>query len=524
MFKLLVAEREYADYQYLRGLADLERLGVDEIDYCDNGLTALEKIIAGRPDLVLTNIQLPGMDGLELMHRCREAGISSVFAVVSPWRRFDYVQSALRLGAADYLVKPVDAAELTRVVETAVEQRRAEEARDLSGKLFQTRRALRDSFMSAFTAPGGTGGYDLEELNRTFHFSLRPGIFRTAIVALSGLPEAEKGVFLPALAQSFRARFDPLCYEMIPYIRGDERILLTFNYAPAGETEQHFPDLLEIVREHLHKRDCDRASFSIGLGAAETDCRNLRHTLATAERAVLCRMMRGPDQLFIYDRMKFDDVHGEDVLTPTLLGELRAAAEKLDAAAFRAAAASAYASISPYTDPAVILDIWGATADIVCAACGEAGGGAMTQEERSGLRERLWTQPSVPASRDALSRWAEERFEACRYARKNSRPVRSAKRYIEEHYMEPLTLEHIAEHVHLNASYFSIIFKKQTGQNFSDYLTGCRIEAAKKLLRETNLPVSAVCEAVGYLDRKYFSRTFMKLVGIKPSAYRTLHG
>ena len=524
MFKMLVAESEYADFQYLEGLADLERLGVDEIEYCDSGTAALEKIIDGRPDLVFTNIQLPGMDGIELMRRCRDNGISCTFVVVSRWRRFEYVQSVLRLGAADYLVKPVDAADLTRVVEAAVEQRRAEEARDLSDKLFHTRRALRNSFMASFITADSDAVYDMDELNRKFHFSLRPGLFRTAVIALNGLPEQEKGVFLPALAQSFRARFDPVCYEMIPYIQKDECVMLTFNYAPGGETERHFPDLLDILREHLHKRDCDRASFSIGLGAPETDFRQLRRTLATAERAALCRMLRGTDQMFDYEKMKFDDVHGEDVLTPTVLSELRAAAEKLDTGEFRAAVASAFASVSPYSDPALILDIWGAAMDAVCAVCSANGAAAVTREAREALWDALRAESSVASSRDTLVRWAGERFEACRYERKNSRPVRAAKRYIEEHYMDPLTLEHIAEHVHLNASYFSIIFKKQTGQNFSDFLTGCRIEAAKKLLRETDMPVSAVCESVGYLDRKYFSRTFMKLVGIKPSAYRTLHG
>lgn len=525
MFRMLVVESEYADYQYLTGLVDLERLGVDETEYCADGADALEKILSFQPDLVLTNIQLPGsIDGIELLRRCRDAGISCAFVVVSRWRRFEYAQSVLRLGAADYLVKPVDAADLERVVSTMVERRRAAEARELSEKLFLTRRALRNSFMAPFTSHAGKGAYELSELNSTYHFSLQAGVFRSAIILLNGLPEVEKPVFLPAVAQSLRARFDPLCYEMIPYIRGSERLTLTLNYDPAGEAEAHFPDLLEIVREHMRKRGCGNAGFSIGLGAPETDVRELQRTLVTAERAVLCRMLRGGEQMFDYEKMKFDAVHGEDVLTPTLLSELRGASEKLDAAAFRAAVSSAFASVSPYTDPAVMLDIWGAAADAVCATCGEAGAAAVSPEGRAALVEALQAETSVPAARDTLCRWAEEQFDACRTERKNSRPVRAAKRYIEERYMEPLTLERIAEHVHLNASYFSIIFKKQTGQNFSDFLTACRIEAAKRLLRETDMPVSAVCEAVGYLDRKYFSRTFMKLVGIKPSAYRTLHG
>ena len=526
MFKLLIAESEYADYQYLMGLADLEKLGVDEVVYCDSGTAALEKILGEGPDLVLTNIQLPGMDGFELMHRCRENGISCTFVIVSKWRRFEYAQSAMRLGAADYLVKPVEAAELVQAVTTAVNRRRAEEARGLSDQLFLTRQALRNSFMATFTsaAPDRAEEYDLEKLNRTYHFSLHPGVFRAAIISLAGLPETVRSIFLPALTQNIRARFDPLCYELIPYIRGEDRLTLSFNYAPDGEIAGRFHELPDVVRELLSKWDCEKTVFSVGLGAPETDVKLLRRTLDTAERAVRCGLLRGAGQFFDYEKLKFDDVNGEDILTPTLLSELRGSVERLDAGAFRSAVGSAFASVSPYTDPAVIMDILNAAVGAVYTVCGESGYTAVTREARTGILEALRDESTVSGTRETLCRWAEEQFRACKFERQNSRPVRIAKHYIEAHYMEPLTLEHIAEHVHLNASYFSIIFKKQTGQNFSDFLTGCRIEAAKQLLRETDMPVSGVCEAVGYLDRKYFSRTFMKLVGIKPSAYRTLHG
>lgn len=90
--------------------------------------------------------------------------------------------------------------------------------------------------------------------------------------------------------------------------------------------------------------------------------------------------------------------------------------------------------------------------------------------------------------------------------------------------LKTLTLEETSKHVHLNASYLSIVFKKETGQNFSDYLTSYRIEMAKNMLRQGDMSIAAISEAVGYADSKYFSRIFTRLVGIKPSAYRALHG
>lgn len=527
MFKLLVAESEYEDYLRLTGLTDLEKLGVDRIDRCADGAEALEQILREEPDAVLTAIDLPGLDGLELIRRCREAGCGCDFVVVSRHRRFHYAQYALRLGAVDYLTKPVNAIELKRVVSAMTERRSLGAGEAFSSRLFLTRRALRNSFMAAFTSaaePEAAGPYSLDRLNRTYHFNLREGAFRTAIIALHRLPETEKGAFLPALVRSVRARFDPLCHEMIPYIRGEERLTLTFNYSPGGAAEQRFSELSDLTRELLRKQACAGTDFSIGLGAPETDVKNLRRTLDTAERALRCRLLRGENQLFDYTRMKFDAVNAQDILTPTLLSELRASVERLDAGAYRSAVGSAFASVSAGTDGAVVIDILHAAVDAVWRVCGEAGYLAVTRETRAAILEALEDETTLPGTRETLCRWASEQFSACKRERQNSRPVRAARRYIQTHYMEPLTLEQIAGYVHLNASYFSIIFKKQTGQNFSDFLTECRVEAAKTLLRDTDLSVSAVCEAVGYLDRKYFSRTFTKLVGIRPSAYRTLHG
>ena len=524
MFRLLIVQSEYADYSQLCATVDFRQMGVDEVEWCGDGQTAFEKILKDAPDAVFTDIRLPGLDGIELLSRCREHGIACRFVIVSRWARFEYAQSVMRLGAEDYLVKPVERSELLRVIGSLVEDHRAQEAKDINQRLFSTRRALRNSFMAAFTAADAPEHYSIEELNQTYHFKFREGVFRSAIISIYDLPQSECGVFLPALAQNMRARFDPLCYEMIPYIRGNERLTLTFNYAEESAAGAHFGDLLDILEEHKQKRGCDKVSFSIGLGTPETDIRDLHRTLETAERAVRCRMFRGPNQLFAYDSMRFEAINGEDLLTPTVLGELRSSVDLLDYAAFRRTLDSAFAPVSYNTDPAAVIDISRAAADAVFCGCRDAGYAAVTKEDRNVLLDALSDSPSLSNLIDGLADWTQTKFAQCQEERRSSRPVRTAQRYIQTHYMEPLTLEHIAEQVHLNASYFSIVFKKQTGRNFSDFLTECRIEAAKQLLRETDMNVSDICEKVGYLDRKYFSRTFTKLVGVKPSVYRTLHG
>ncbi len=104
------------------------------------------------------------------------------------------------------------------------------------------------------------------------------------------------------------------------------------------------------------------------------------------------------------------------------------------------------------------------------------------------------------------------------------RPVRMAKQYIQNHYSEPITQEEVSSAVGLSAAYFSALFKKVEGEGFAKYLINVRMEQAKVLLRETNTPVSKICQQVGYNDLKHFTHTFEKATGVKPSVYRKMYG
>ena len=104
------------------------------------------------------------------------------------------------------------------------------------------------------------------------------------------------------------------------------------------------------------------------------------------------------------------------------------------------------------------------------------------------------------------------------------RPIRKAKEYIQNHYGEPMTLEEVSGEVGLSPTYFSVLFKKTEGEGFARYLINVRMEQAKILLRETNLPVVEICKKVGYNDLKHFTQTFEKATEVKPSTYRKLYG
>ena len=140
----------------------------------------------------------------------------------------------------------------------------------------------------------------------------------------------------------------------------------------------------------------------------------------------------------------------------------------------------------------------------------------------------VYHHPSDPTSRkvsclgDFQKKYIQEQAE--RYETDTIRPVRKAKEYIQNHFSDPLTLEEVSEIVGLSTAYFSALFKKTEGEGFAKYLINVRMEQAKLLLRESNLPVTEICRRVGYNDPKHFTHTFEKAAGVKPSTYRKLYG
>lgn len=110
--------------------------------------------------------------------------------------------------------------------------------------------------------------------------------------------------------------------------------------------------------------------------------------------------------------------------------------------------------------------------------------------------------------------------ELLRHGREYLNAIRAAKLYIQQNFQKKISLEDVARNVNHNASYFSRMFSKETGQSFTDYLTGVRIEYAKKLLTDTDIRLSEVSELCGFNNQYYFSHTFKKTTGLAPGEWR----
>ena len=141
------------------------------------------------------------------------------------------------------------------------------------------------------------------------------------------------------------------------------------------------------------------------------------------------------------------------------------------------------------------------------------------------MDKRFWHCTDMAAVYRLLRQGIQAEIQRLKEAKalREMRPITEAKHYIQQHYQEALRLEDVSTPEGFNATYFSTLFKKETGQNFMDYLTELRISKAKELLCGEELSVQDVAEQVGYRDLKYFSRLFKKLTGVSPSDYKKLY-
>jgi two-component system response regulator YesN len=523
MLTVFMAERDNEQLERVLGLVNWGVYGFDVAGHCGDGITAMEFILRALPDLVLINDDLPRLSGIDLISHIREHGISCDFVIIGETESFEIAHKSMHFGVEEYLIKPVNRDELIRVLKKYAERRQSVNSRDINERFLRTRRLLRNSFMDGFAALSAPEYYSLDHMNRKYHFQFSEGIFQSAVIVVKGTTEEENGEFLASVIVDVRARFDPVCYEMIPHIQGHFRASFIFNYGEDSRAGKMLPELFTIVKEHLKKCSYENAVFCVGIGLPEYDSAKLKRTMETAERAVLCGALRGHNKLYFYGRLEFDKFTSLDILTPTLLGGLKSSAESMDIDKFEQSIRKAFSPISFRTDPAILIDICRAAIEAVTDVVKTKDDTAGSPESKT-ILNRLMCETNLADIISALVSWARDlfstRLKECEYAR----PVREAMRYIEAYCTQPLSLERVAKQVHLNPSYFSTIFKTETGQNFSDYLVSCRVNEAKRLLRESNLKIAQICFAVGYNDNKHFAKVFIKSVGMKPSAYRALHG
>ena len=534
MQKILIADDEVGIIQLIKKLISTE-IDCEIVGETTDGMNALSMIEAIRPDIVITDIRMPGLNGIELIRATRKANIPVEFIIISGYKDFFYAQNAVKYGAADYLLKPIKADELNGALRRIGEKqgetdKLMSKIADMENAIAKNRIMKRKSFLASWIqqlTEAAASVPEMEPVGFEEVFHVEEGMFAVLILKLDFDERVEEDFLiknLEVLGDKYYRSISDLCIDGESYSKGC-RYYLLFH-----AKEQQMVEIIGRVKTLMKDRitQYNMYRFNAAIGSIVKSLNQIDYAFSSADYAIMQRFRAGNGKLIVYDK-------AESSLVKTRIPEdirqnIDRVVYSLDISAFHELFKKIYTEVcSQYHNDAYFIRNF--LIESVCYV--EL---RLHTDEESADEQSLRTYRDMVAGKIDFSCSVEELYSTClkcavglleqaRQERKEgiSRPIKCMKNYIREHYAKNLSLDEIVGSAELSNAYGSSIFKKETGMTITNYLIQVRMEEAQRLIRETNLTVNEIAYKVGYNDTRYFSKLFIKTVGIKPVDYRKFY-
>lgn len=503
---------------------DWEQLGFSLVGQAENGQEALELADLLRPDVILTDIKMPFMDGLELCGILTKRLPAARFVIFSGFDDFEYAKQAIRMNVFEYILKPINAPELCDVLRKLREQIGRERAErqdfeNLRRRYEESLPLLREMFLTRLLEGRFRPGWPADRAAR-YEIDLTASAWVVALAHFDSAGERDE-----LLTFSVQALFDENFS-----LRGCAGRSFLYNDSVAllagfgGE-----PDIFGLVEEI--NRVCKLSgsyldlTLTMGVGEPCSELEELHLSAKGARSALDYRVLVGAGRaIYIGDLepeagplLSFDENNERDLTGAVKLGS----EEEIRAEVGRLTGEIREARLSLSQCHLFFLEWFTCLLKL-------ARGANLDLEAVFGPDFTGSVQITDFSSADALEDWCLERClrirEMIGRQRTDSawRTVEKAKSFIAEQYAESdLSVEMLCDHLHLSPAYFSTLFKRETGMSFTAYVTEVRMERSAELLRSTEDKTYLIAEKTGYVDPNYFSYVFKKHFGMSPSKYRS---
>ncbi|MDD2970884.1 MAG: response regulator [Lachnospiraceae bacterium] len=529
MLKVVIADDEERICRLIQALMDWNALQMEVAGVASNGLEAIELVEELHPDILITDIRMPGCDGLELIQNVKKSNPQLEIVIISGYAHFSYAQTAMRYGVGNYLLKPINKLELTQTLEklrNAIADRNETESdikRLLKNSENDRNRMKHNLIWDLLEKEPPV--ITLDALEKEYYLQVKPGIFQGFCLKfdfdMKKVSEAAQKVVFEKAVDIIKGNMKPVCYELV-LCMGEHVAYGILNYAVKNQS-----DVRRIMRDCLNQLTVQKSilgpiDFSMAMGIPVKRPEELAESLKGSTRLIQERILVGTGH--VIEKMAESTGLQDSNLLEDFSRKILHALEVLsvdEAAATAGALQNAVTNMRNIRGYEIFELVKSAgnlfLMQIKCKDRNEKLRIYEQQCDQSGTITELF-QCLIMLQTDAMEQMKNERENDA------LRPIRLAKQYIQNHYSEQITLEQVSDVVGLSSGYFSVLFKKEIGEGFAKYLINIRIEQAKILLRETNGSVSDICKKVGYNDLKHFTHTFDKATGLKPGAYRKLYG
>ena len=534
MIKVFLAEDEVIIRNGIKNGIEWEKEGYEFVGEASDGELAYPMILEKRPDILITDIKMPFMDGLELSRLVKQELPDIHILILSGYDEFEYAKEAIKLKVAEYLLKPVSSAKLLEALgdirESIYQEREERELlKRYSEEMRENTEQEKLKFFSDLVSGGKISEEDAVEIGKKYDMDLQAGAYNVILFKILATAEDYKQ---PEKIEEIFEAVEKTAEESL-HVYSVQRGIDGWGFLLTAEDEEQIENRIAAFSESLTKtmEKYDGYLYYGGIGKTVTSLEHLQSSFREADKAFAGRFMQKSNQISTVKNMhvsqedeafqlsEFGATEKTRMLIEKFLNNgmpeeiesfAEACVEEVTEDNFRSLLMRQY----------IIMDIY----IVVMSFCEKLGVSKdKLEEETKDIKSRIGIIQTLQELREYLEDILGKAIELRNTVsgRRYSDIIEAAKRKINEAYMsEDISLNTVAVNVGMSPSYFSSVFSREVGKTFIEYLTEIRMDKAKELLTCSPMKTSEVGYEVGYNDPHYFSYIFKKTQGCSPKEYR----
>lgn len=517
MLKVIIVDDEYLIRDSMESIIPWNENGFEVIGKAKDGEEALALIDSNPPDLVICDILMPIMTGLELLEEVKSKYPKIFFICISGYDDFVYAQKSLNLGANAYILKPIEPNEIVAALQ------RIKESIMLSKEIVLNKQNIVSNIYYDLIS----GHFTIEKYYEYTNIlnTLKSQYFRTISIVWNNYTQSVSNLQLVHIME-YSDILNKLAYyvsdQNIFLSQGPDKKIICMTDDDPAKLEKNSNRLIKYIEKELKENFTQK--FSIGVGKIHLGLFELIDSYFESIKALSLVYLKG-DNKILYFNESFGELSSfypvflsiEDKMIGYMLNNDIANMSSMVNILTRQ---SIEGNVSSYDIQMFVRNLLYKAINCIIEA-------NLTVEDvienPNKLFSLLYSENDAEALYRLLLKTLEKISEALSASPFNSNAIiiSKAKQYIQNNYMKfNLSLVDVASHVNLHPAYFSAVFSKCENISFIDYLTNFRLEKAKKLLQNSSIKATQIANEIGYQNSTYFSTLFKKHVGLSPSEYR----
>ena len=537
LYRIILVDDEEEVRKSIIKKIDWAGAGFCVVGDAENGEDALEKIENLEPDVILTDIRMPYMDGLALAERVRQKYPSMKIIVFSGFDDFEYAKQAIKLNVTEYILKPVNVEELTAILKRikANLDQEIEQKRNVSllrENYIRSLPILREQFLNDLVSHSLEDGLAEEKLSE---YSLSLAGAKKWVTAAIDIERTEGG-HLPihkerdlipiSVMQILEENLSSYCRAAVfTSSRSSEAELSAIMAIDEENTQTGLIDVLGDICKEVRK--ILEVPITIGIGHSCLKLSEICSSYKGAVNALGYKAIVGSGStIYINDvepvsrgKLQFDGKDEAELIAAIKFGPR----EKIEGTVSAIIERMGDAKVHFRQCQAYMLSISNCIVQLIQMYDLDM---EEVFEQGTDYDDAYALIPKVQKIED-FAPWLKQVslsiYQELNRERDNTmkQVIKEAKQYIMDNYQDPeLSVEKICRHLHMSPAYFSTMFKKETGQAYIAYLTEVRLNKAVELLNKTEDKTYVIAAKVGYQEQNYFSYVFKKRFGVSPTKFR----